>query len=73
VPAAIGKVPIETQGLILQVRAAERTAIDAALSGSRQLAIKALALHPLVHSVQMATRILDGYMARQPALQATLK
>jgi 6-phospho-beta-glucosidase len=73
VPAAIGKVPIETQGLMLQVRAADRAAIDAALSGSRHLAIKALALHPLVHSVQMATRILDGYMAGQPALQAALR
>jgi 6-phospho-beta-glucosidase len=73
VPAAIGNVPLETQGLMLQVRAADRAAIDAALSGSRHLAIKALALNPLVHSVETATRILDGYMARQPALQAMLK
>src|SRR2546423_214134 len=73
VPAAIGNVPIETQGLMLQVRAADRAAIDAALSGSRQLAIKALALNPLVPSVEVATRILDGYIARQPALQAVLK
>ena len=73
VPAAIGNVPIDTQGLMLQVRAADRAAIDAALSGSRQLAIKALALNPLVPSVEVATRILDGYLARQPALQATLK
>ena len=41
-------VSMEAQGLILQVRAAERAAIDAALSGSRALAIRALALHPLV-------------------------
>jgi len=73
VPAAIGQVPIETQGLMLQVRAADRAAIDAALSGSRQLAIKALALNPLVHSVETATRILDGYLARQPTLAAVLK
>jgi 6-phospho-beta-glucosidase len=73
VPAAIGTVPIDTQGLMLQVRAADRAAIDAALSGSRRLAIKALALNPLVPSVEVATRILDGYVARQPALQAMLK
>lgn len=73
VPVAIGEVPLEAQGLILQVRAAERAAIDAALSGSRILAIRALALHPLVPSVEVATRILDGYLARQPGLRETLR
>jgi 6-phospho-beta-glucosidase len=68
VPAAIGTVPLEAQGLILAVRAAERVAIEAALSGSRAMAIKALALHPLVPSVDVAGRILDGYLAGQPAL-----
>ncbi len=68
VPAAIGSVPLHAQGLILSVRAAERVAIDAALSGSRALAIKALALHPLVPSVEVAGRILDGYIAGQPTL-----
>jgi 6-phospho-beta-glucosidase len=68
VPAAIGSVPLDAQGLILAVRAAERVAIEAALSGSRALAIKALALHPLVPSVEVAGRILDGYLAGQPTL-----
>jgi 6-phospho-beta-glucosidase len=68
VPAAIGAVPLDAQGLILAVRAAERTAIEAAISGSRALAIKALALHPLVPSVEVAGRILDGYIAGQPGL-----
>jgi 6-phospho-beta-glucosidase len=68
VPAAIGSVPLEAQGLILSVRAAERAAIDAALSGSRPMAVKALALHPLVPSVEVAKRILDGYIAGSPAL-----
>ena len=67
VPVAIGTVPLEAQGLILAVRAAERVAIDAALSGSRELAIKALALHPLVPSVSVAENILAGYLAGQPA------
>ena len=73
VPVAIGDVPLEAQGLILQVRASERAAIDAALSGSRQLAIRALALHPLVPSVEMATSILDGYIAHQPELRESLR
>jgi 6-phospho-beta-glucosidase len=73
VPVAIGPVPLEAQALILAVRAAERIAIDAALTGSRQLAVKALALHPLVPSVDVATRILDGYLARQPELRRALR
>jgi 6-phospho-beta-glucosidase len=68
VPVAIGNVPLDMQALILGVRAAERAAIDAALSGSRTMAIKALAIHPLVPSVEVATRILDGYIAGQPVL-----
>ncbi len=68
VPVAIGNVPMEAQGLILAVRAAERAAIEAALSGSRSMAIKALALHPLVPSVVVAGRILDSYLEGQPTL-----
>ncbi len=67
-PVAIGDVPMEAKGLILQVRAAERAAIDAALSGSRRGALRALALHPLVPSVDVAERILAGYLREHPAL-----
>jgi 6-phospho-beta-glucosidase len=73
VPVAIGDVPMEAKGLILQVRAAERAGIDAALSGSRRGAIRALALHPLVPSVDVATRILGGYIARHPELREALR
>lgn len=73
VPVAIGSVPIEAQALILEVRAAERAAIDAALSGSRKLAIKAMAIHPLVRSVGVATRVIDGYIAAHPELKASLR
>jgi 6-phospho-beta-glucosidase len=48
----------------------ERTTIEAALTGSRSLAIRALALHPLVPSVNTAQAIFDGYRERLPALQA---
>jgi 6-phospho-beta-glucosidase len=48
----------------------ERTTIEAALTGSRALAIRALALHPLVPSVNVAAAIFDGYRARLPVLQA---
>ena len=73
VPVAIGELPLEAKGLIFEVRAAERAAIDAALSGSRQLAVRALALHPLVPSVDVAHRILDGYIAGHPELHETFR
>jgi 6-phospho-beta-glucosidase len=68
VPASVGDVPMEAKGLIQQVRASERAAIDAALSGSRREALRALALHPLIPSVDMAERILAGYLAEHESL-----
>ena len=46
-------------GLMLQVKAVERATIDAARSGDRTAALRALALHPLVDSPAVAARILD--------------
>jgi 6-phospho-beta-glucosidase len=68
-PTAVGTVPMAAQGLIQQVRGAERIAIDAALSGSKAQAIRALATHPLVPSVSVAERIFQGYMHGQPSLR----
>lgn len=73
VPVAIGAVPMAAQARIVAVRAAERAAIDAALSRSRRGAIEALALHPLVPSVEIARRILDRHLAAQPGLAETLR
>ena len=42
--------------------------LRAALSGSATLAVRALALHPLVPSVTVAREIFDGYRAQIPAL-----
>ena len=50
----------------------ERTTIDAALTRSASLAVKALALHPLVPSVRVAREILAGYRAALPELDAAL-
>jgi 6-phospho-beta-glucosidase len=73
VPIAIGSVPMAAEARIVAVRAAERAAIEAALSRSRSLAIQALALHPLVPSVDVARRILDRHLAAQPGLAETLR
>ena len=57
------------RALVETMKDVERTTIDAALLGSRELAVKALALHPLVPSVTTAREIFDGYRSRLPALQ----
>ncbi|MCQ4081987.1 6-phospho-beta-glucosidase [Streptomyces sp. RB6PN25] len=46
-------------GLMLSVKAVERATIEAAQSGSRRAALRALALHPLVDSAAVASRILQ--------------
>ena len=42
--------------------------IQAALAGSPRMAVKALALHPLVDSVSTAQILLEGYRSRIPSL-----
>ena len=69
VPLAIGQVPAHARALVETMKDVERTTIDAALLGSRELAVKALSLHPLVPSVTTARSIFDGYRERLPALQ----
>jgi 6-phospho-beta-glucosidase len=69
VPVAIGNVPAHARSLVETMKDVERTTIDAALLGSQRLAVKALALHPLVPSVKTAREIFDGYRQRLPALQ----
>jgi 6-phospho-beta-glucosidase len=68
VPSAVGDVPGHARALIEAVKEVERTAISAALTGSRELAVQALALHPLVPSVNVARRIFDAHRARDPEL-----
>ena len=69
VPLAVGEVPAHAGALVALIKEVERTTIDAALTGSRELAVKALALHPLVPSVTTARAIFDGYAERLPALK----
>lgn len=68
VPIAVGEVQPHARALVETMKDVERTTIDAALSGSRRQAIRALALHPLVPSVSTAREIFDGYCERLPGL-----
>ena len=69
VPVAVGPVPAHAQALVSTIKDVERTTIEAALTGSTELAVRALALHPLVPSVSTARRIFAGYRERLPELQ----
>jgi 6-phospho-beta-glucosidase len=68
-PLAVGDVPDHARALIDTVKAVERATIEAALAGSTALAIKALALHPLVPSVTAAREIFTEYRERLPDLE----
>jgi 6-phospho-beta-glucosidase len=59
-------------GLIQQVKAVEQITIQAALTRSNTLALKAFALHPLVDSVTTARTLLETYRTRLPDLDELL-
>ena len=67
-PLAVDPLPGHTAGLVCAVKAVERDVIAAASGGSRALAVRALAMHPLVDSVSVARRLLDGYQRAIPDL-----
>ncbi|MER0245846.1 6-phospho-beta-glucosidase [Streptomyces sp. HSW2009] len=57
-PLAVGAVQPGQLGLMLSLKEVERSAIEAAASGSHRAALRAIALHPLVDSVAAARRVL---------------
>jgi len=60
-PFALGAIPDHALGLMKSVKAYERLTIQAAIEQSYALALKALALHPLIPSFEVARAILDDY------------
>jgi 6-phospho-beta-glucosidase len=68
-PLAVGEVPEHARALIDTIKAVERATIEAALTGSEALAVKALALHPLVPSVTAAREIFAEYRRQLPVLE----
>lgn len=58
-------------GLVTQVKACEELVIDAALSGDKTLAWRALASHPLVDSIAVAKDVLDAYIDKNPDIAKT--
>ncbi|MFI9766796.1 6-phospho-beta-glucosidase [Streptomyces sp. NPDC052415] len=67
-PVAVDPLPDHATGLVCSVKAVEREVLAAAESGSRATAVKAFALHPLVDSVTVARRLVEGYTSVHPGL-----
>ncbi|WP_030662734.1 6-phospho-beta-glucosidase [Streptomyces cellulosae] len=67
-PVAVAPLPDHATGLVCSVKAVEREVLAAAESGSRTTAVKAFALHPLVDSVSVARRLVEGYTDVHPGL-----
>jgi len=72
-PIAVGAVPDHALGLMKQVKEYERLTVEAALTGSYAVALKALTLHPLVPSYEVAKAILDDYIAAHGEYLPTLR
>ncbi|MBU8552938.1 6-phospho-beta-glucosidase [Streptomyces sp. Babs14] len=67
-PVAVDPLPGHATGLVCAVKAVEREVLAAAGTGSRASAVRAFALHPLVDSVNVARRLVEGYTAVHPGL-----
>ena len=59
-------------GLIASVRASEQAVIDGVVGRSREQALRAFTIHPLVGSPTIARRLLDGALTDDPALAQLL-
>jgi 6-phospho-beta-glucosidase len=64
-PLPIGAMPLSVRGLVQTVKAYEELTIQAALTGSRELAIEALMANPLVGSFGKASRFLDQVLVNE--------
>lgn len=70
-PLPVTRVPEQVKGLIHAVKTYERLTIEAAISGDRDIALQAMASHPLVPSVNVAKKLLDEMLEKnKPYLPA---
>ncbi|MHB0857771.1 MAG: 6-phospho-beta-glucosidase [Anaerolineae bacterium] len=62
-PLHMGEIPLQIRGLIQAVKAYESLTVQAAVEGSRRVAMQALMAHPLVPSWEVARPLLDDLLA----------
>jgi 6-phospho-beta-glucosidase len=68
VPKRVGRLPESVRGLVLSVKAYERTLIRAALEKSRKLAQRALLEYPIVGQWEPGGEVLSALIATDPDL-----
>ncbi len=69
-PEICGELPEEVRGLVLAVKAYERAAIEAAVSGSVELARKAMLLHPAISEWEPSAALLQAFRTESPGFPA---
>ncbi|MEV4351480.1 6-phospho-beta-glucosidase [Actinoplanes sp. NPDC049596] len=67
-PLGGASVPTHGAELVKRLKATERAVLEAAASGSRAVAVRAMASHPLIDSVPVARKLITGYQANFPEL-----
>jgi 6-phospho-beta-glucosidase len=72
VPERCGSLPEEIRGLVLAVKAYERAAIQAAVTGSREMARKAMLLYPAIGEWEPSADLLRRFSAESPAFPPLL-
>jgi 6-phospho-beta-glucosidase len=66
-PESCGPLPEEVRGLVLAVKAYERAAIQAAVTGSAEYARKAMLLYPAIGEWEPSAGLLHDFSANSPA------
>ncbi|MEE6282058.1 6-phospho-beta-glucosidase [Georgenia sunbinii] len=72
-PHSVAPLSGEMAGLLVQVKASEQLVLRALAEGSRELAWRAFANHPLVDSVEIARQLVDAYCEATPEVGARLR
>lgn len=72
-PNAVAPLNGEMAGLVTTVKASEQLVLRALAEGSRELAWRAFANHPLVDSVAVARQLVDAYCEATPEVGALLR
>ncbi|WP_248294699.1 6-phospho-beta-glucosidase [Actinoplanes sp. TBRC 11911] len=68
VPVRAFEVPEHGVALVKQIKVTERAVLDAASTGSRAVAVRAMAGHPLIDSVPLGRELIAEYQRRLPEL-----
>ncbi|MEH6941113.1 6-phospho-beta-glucosidase [Bacillus sp. JJ722] len=62
IPLSVGNLPVQVQGLVQQIKSFERIGAEAAVTGSYDKALLALAINPLVPSDDLAEEVLRSLL-----------